>query len=191
MTCNPLAYTGSGINVGLLAILALAFLGVGGVVLLLTRRRGRATTGVLLLLISAAAVSMTSGTPGRALAQECPPLDNSLTITQTSVMDGLAPGIGPVPITGLVRNDGADSTYISAVQVKIVGVVTAAGSPEGSCDVSDFVLLDAVMPVGRTLPPQGATTFAGASIGMRSKSVNQDTCKAATIKLLYTANPGK
>lgn len=34
-----------------------------------------------------------------------------------------------------------------------------------------------------------ATPFRGASIGFSDKSTNQDACKGAAIKLLYTANP--
>ena len=49
---------------------------------------------------------------------------NSLTVSQTSVMKGLAPGIAPVAIAGVVTNNGADSTDIIAVDVEITGVVT-------------------------------------------------------------------
>ncbi len=190
MTCDPLAYSGPGANVSLLVILAVVFLVVGGVILLWTGRRGRIASGVLLLLISAAAVTITAGTPGRALAAtDCPSADNSLTIVQTSVMDDLAPGTAPVPIAGMVRNNGADSTYIEAVDVRITRVVPAPGAVPGLCDASDYLLVRSLMPVGRTLVPGGSTEFSGASIGLRNKSVNQDTCKGARIELLYTANP--
>ena len=114
---------------------------------------------------------------------------NSLTVSQTSVMEGLAPGIAPVAITGVVINNGADSTDIIAVDVEITGVITHPGAVPGPCDPSDYVLLDARMPVGRTLDPGGSIPFAGASIGFNDKSTNQDACKGATIQLGYTANP--
>jgi hypothetical protein len=114
---------------------------------------------------------------------------NSLTITQTSVMQGLAPGVAPVPITGIVANISDDSTVITAIAVEITGVITAPGAAPGVCDASDYVLLNSLMPVGRTLGPGGWTEFAGASIGFNNKSTNQDTCQGATIELLYTANP--
>ena len=189
MRCDPLAYSGPGAPVSLLLILAVAFLLTGAFILLMTRRRGRIVAGALLLLTSAAAVSISAVAPGRAVADDCPPVNNSLTIVQTSVMEGLAPGTRPAPISGLVRNNGSDSTTIVAIDVRIIRVVRAWGSPAGQCDSSDFTLVNPRMPVGRTLGPGGSTTFAGASIGMRAKSVNQDACKAARIDLLYTANP--
>jgi hypothetical protein len=218
MTCEPLAYTGGG-RLDLLLAIAISCLAAGGLLLLMTRRRGRAVTVALLLLVCGAAVSITGGTPTGAMAADCPPAANSLpaadplspadpqsaanpqsaadpqsaanslTVSQTSVMDGLAPGIAPVAITGVVINNGADSTDIIAVDVEITGVITHPGAVPGPCDPSDYVLLDARMPVGRTLDPGGSTPFAGASIGFNDKSTNQDACKGATIQLLYTANP--
>ena len=144
MICDPIAYTG--VHVGPLVILAVICLVAGGLLLLMSRRRGKAVTAVLLVLISCAAMAITAGTPTRAVADECPPVgrapvenyvpgisppyiyppsspaDNSLTITQTSVMAGMAPGIDPVPIAGIVTNNGADSTYIYLVDVEITGV---------------------------------------------------------------------
>jgi len=204
MTCDPLAYTGTGVQLGLLITIAFACLAAGALLLLMTRRRGRVVTVALLLLVCSAAVSITGGTPTVAMAADCPPAEsspadnssagnspanNSLTVIQTSVMKGLAPGIAPVAIAGLVTNNGTDSTDIIAVNVEITGVVTIPGSAPGTCDPSDYVLLDTRMPVGRTLDPGGSTPFSGASIGFSDKSTNQDACKGAAIKLLYTANP--
>lgn len=188
MTCEPLAYTGSGVQLGMLVILGIVLLAVGAIVILLTRRRGRSACVAMLLLITGAGVAISAGSPTPALAGECPPINNSLTVVQTSVMDDLAPGIVPVTITGIVTNVSDDSTVITAVNVEIAGVSIRSGSAPGVCDASDYVLLDPRMPVGRTLAPGGSTAFAGASIGFSNKSTNQDTCKGATIHLLYTAN---
>jgi hypothetical protein len=115
-----------------------------------------------------------------------PELENSLTITQTSTMDNLAPGADPKAITGLVVNNGPDDTFITAVAVDIVGVVRAAGAPAGTCDASDYALVGVRMPVGRALAPFGGSTpFAGASIGFNNKSTNQDACQGATVQLRY------
>jgi hypothetical protein len=153
------------------------------------RRRGSTTTVALLILLTGTALSLTAAPPAQALSPSCPPTENSLTITQTSVMDSLAAGIGPVAITGTVENNGADSTDIVAIEVRITGVTLAQGSVPGTCDVSDYFLAHPRMPVGQTLGPGGFATFAGASIGFSNKSVNQDACKGATVQLLYTANP--
>lgn len=185
---GPLAYTGFA-GLGLLLTVAVVCLIAGGVLLLLSRRRGKAVTVVLLVLLSSAAMSITSRTPAQAQAPYCPPAENWLTITQTSVMLGLAPGAAPVPIAGIVANNGTDSTDIVAIDVEITGVTTDVGPAPGICDPSDYFLVDSRMPVGVTLAPGGSTVFGGASIGFSNKSTNQDTCKGATIHLLYTANP--
>ena len=196
MICEPLAYTGPGAPLGPLLTLAIACLVIGAVLLLLTRRQGgRVVTIALLLLVGGAAGSITTAPPalagGDAVAvdPDCLPADNSLTIYQTSVMEGLAPGIAPVAITGVVSNNGTDGTDIIAIDVEITGVLTAPGSAPGVCEASDYLLLNSRMPVGRTLAPGGSTAFGGAAIGFNNKSTNQDACKSSTILLLYTANP--
>jgi hypothetical protein len=115
-----------------------------------------------------------------------PEVENVLTITQTSTMSNLAPGRDPEPITGLVVNHGPDDTFITAIVVDIVGVVRATGAAAGTCDASDYLLLDVRMPVGQPLAPYGGSTaFAGASIGFNDKSTNQDACQGARIELRY------
>ena len=212
MTCDDLAYTGVGVQLGPLLIIAICCLFAGALLLLMSRRRGRAVTAVLMLFVSGAAMAITAGTPTPAMAAECPPVDNpqavetitsnpmrslptqnypannSLTIVQTSVMDGLAPGGEPKTIAGIVSNNGTESTFITAIKVEIVGVIADPNSSSG-CDPSDYYLLDPRMRVGQILGPGGFTTFAGAAIGFRNTSANQDACKGATIQLLYTANP--
>jgi len=116
-----------------------------------------------------------------------PEVDDWLTITQTSTMRGLAPGVEPKDITGLVVNNGPDDTFITAIVVDIVGVERASGAVAGRCDASDYVLLDVRMPVGQALAPYGgSTTFTGASIGFKNKPAkNQDACQGATVRLRY------
>ena len=190
MTCEPLAFTGSGIQIGLLVTVAILCVVAGGVTLLMTRRRGRAVTLTILVMLCGAGMSITTTSPAQADGvPDCPPAHNSLTVIQTSVMQGLAPGSTPLAIAGTVSNNGTDSTDILAVKVEIVGVVDDLGSAPGSCEMNDYYLLDPLMPVGRTLAPGGSTTFSGASIGLRNTPTNQDSCQGATIELLYTANP--
>lgn len=190
MTCEPLAFTGSGIELGLWLTVAILCMVAGGVILLMTRRRGRAVTLALLVLLCGAGMSISTTTSVQADGvPDCSPANNSLTVVQTSVMQGLAPGSPPLAIAGIVSNNGTDSTTIIAVNVEITGVITDPGAAPGVCEMSDYYLLDPLMPVGRTLEPGGSTTFAGASIGLRNTSVNQDTCQGAAVQLLYTANP--
>jgi hypothetical protein len=133
-------------------------------------------------------VALTPGTPVQAAAADCVSADNSLTITQTSVMDGLAPGVDPVPITGLIVNNGPDGTHVAAIDVEITAVINDPNAVDGSCDVSDYRVLDPRMLVDRHLGPGGSTPFAGASIGFADKVTNQDACKHARLHLRYTTH---
>jgi hypothetical protein len=103
-------------------------------------------------------------------------------------MTGLAPGIAPRAITGEVTNSGGTSTFVTTITVSIVEVVKATGAAAGTCDASDFVLLDPVMPVGQALDPGKFAAFAGAQIGFNDKPTNQDACRNAAIDLHYVSS---
>lgn len=190
MNCDPLPRTGPD-DLGLLLIIAVACLVVGAVFVVLARRRRRAPATLIAALVVGAAILGAPGTAAPAAAADCVAADNSLTVTQTSTMAGLAPGIAPVPITGMVVNNGPDSTYLDVVTVEITSVTTEQGTPASACSASDYLLVDTRMVVGRTLGPDGGSApFSGASIGFADKNMNQDACQRATVHLRYTANPG-
>jgi len=195
MDCDTLAATGANATTALILVLAVSCLALGTWVLMMVRRRGgRVGTAALLLmvLVGGFAVAATAPTPAQAAPGDCPPrpaAENSLTITQTSVLRGLAPGVLPVRITGSVVNNGTDDTFIKAIEVEISSVSQLPESPRGHCDKTDYVLLDRLMPVNKALAPGGSTTFTGAFIGFSNKSVNQDGCQRATVHLHYTAVP--
>lgn len=190
MICEPLADTGLAANLWLWVFIAIGCLVLGVRILLVSRRRHTGVaTSVLVVSLVAAVLTVASRTPAHAETADCDTAENSLTVVQTSTMDGLAPGLAPVAITGRVVNNSADSTHIAVVEVEISAVTTAPGARPGTCDASDFVLLDTRMLVDRTLDPGGATPFTGASIGFLNKPTNQDACQQAVIHLRYTANP--
>ncbi len=191
MNCDPLAATGADSNLVLLLVIATVLLIAGTALVLARRKRGGAARATLLVILLLAAVfTLVPAPPALAAGSDCASANNTLTVTQTSVMEGLAPGTPPTAITGLVRNNGNDSTRITAVLVEITSVTLSPGAPAGDCSVSDYVLREPLMPVGAMLSPGGSTPFAGASIGFFNKTTNQDACQYATVHLLYTANPG-
>ena len=198
MTCDPLPSTGLDANIELILLLALACLVVGATTMLAARRRARETPvalalALLLTLGSASAlITVGTGAPAQAAAAGCSTSSSAkdrLTVTQTSTMVGLAPGVTPAPITGRIVNISDQSTRITAVDVEITSITPRRGSSASDCTSRDYRLIAARMPVGRTLQPGGATPFAGASIGFKNDTSNQDACQGATIHLLYTANP--
>jgi len=189
MTCetppppSDLSYTGFPLAAVLL--LGVACLLVGVLLLVLARhRRGRtAALAVALLLLSA---GLSAGRPGESSAE--PTNASCVTITQTSPLTGLAPGIAPAAITGQITNHWADTIFVTTVTVSIASVTKAPGARDGSCDTSDFLLAQPDMPVGVTIAPGGTADFTGASIGFNNKSVNQDACQGATVELHYLSS---
>ena len=209
MTCDQLPDAGFGAHVGLPLLLALTCLVAGTTLVLLARRsRGGPAVLVLLLLLGtvttictlgvakpAQATPRCSSSPQPSASSSSSPSSSAssaigrLTVTQTSTMVGVAPGVAPAPVTGRLVNHSAESTHINAVEVEIASITHRSHPSVGACGVGDYQVIAARMRVGRTLGPGGSTAFAGASIGFNNKLTNQDGCKGATIHLLYTANP--
>ena len=185
MPCIDLALTGSGSF--LVPLLIAGLLVIVGVLIVGRRRTGRASATLGLVVIGCLALAATGPAPA-AQAAACGTTVNSLTITQTSTMTGMAPGAAPAAITGTVTNNGADETTITAITVSIDGVTHRAGAAPGTCDAGDFVLVEPRMPVGMTLDAGASAVFEGASIGFRSDLTNQDACKGSTVRLRYTTS---
>ncbi|MBV9823558.1 MAG: hypothetical protein JO144_15100 [Actinobacteria bacterium] len=109
----------------------------------------------------------------------------NLAISQTSTISNLAPGGAAQTITGSVKNNAANSAYVTKVTASIASV-TPAGS--GSCDASDYTLSSPDMSVGQDLAPGASATFTGATLAFNNKATNQDGCKGATVNLAYAAS---
>lgn len=192
--CTVLATTGGSISpLLILGAVALVVLGVLFLVLGRRRRKGSkrgrhsmAAAGAL-IAIAFLGVSTLAASPAEA-ASQCdanPATGMSVAVEQTSTMVGMAPGIAPVAIEGIVTNTGGVALHIESVTVRIVEVSKAVDAVEGDCDATDYVLPSPDMPVDRGITSGQTTTFAGASIGFSNKSVNQDACKEATVHLAY------
>jgi hypothetical protein len=193
MNCNQLAATGMPITA--LIALAVAFVAAGLLLVAAARRRVGTRRGgitVLLLLLLFAGGSG-ADVPAHA-APDCGPAthgtvgtgpDEDVTAEQISTITGIAPGVEPALITGTVTNGSTETRYITTVTTRISSVVTAPSAAPGTCDVSDYILTDAQMPVHRALAPGEKAAFTGAKIGFNNKSVNQDACKRATVTLRY------
>jgi hypothetical protein len=213
-----LASTGMPVGALLAIWIALVLAGAAACVVLRGRgesgrgvRRGRAGGALVLLLVLAGVLGAVGGSvqgataaPAHALTSaECELRgsgsgsadgggvggpQNSLTIIQTSVNTGIVPGAPATPLAGTITNHGSTSMQIAAVTVAIDRVAKVPGAAEGVCDASDYLLQDAVMPVGVTLAPGQAAAFSGASIAFSLKGTNQDACKSATLTLRYTSS---
>jgi hypothetical protein len=197
--CTGLAFTGLGYSVLAIVAVAIACLAVGVAVLGLGKRRGRrgvfiALVPVLVLALGGFAVGGMAGsssadaaTPGCVGSSPAPSTAPSTapTVVQTSAITGLAPGVPAMPISGMSTNNGDDSIFVEMVIVSIGSVTKAPHATAGSCNASNYIVLNPQMSVDQTMPPQGSVHFTGATIGFNNRATNQDACKGATVRLTY------
>jgi hypothetical protein len=197
--CTGLAFTGLGYSVLAIVAVAIACLAVGVAVLGLGKRRGRrgvfiALVPVLVLVLAGFAVGGMAGsssadaaTPGCVGSSPAPSTapGTALTVVQTSTITGLAPGVPAMPISGMSTNNGHDSIFVRMVVVRIGSVAKASHATAGSCNPSNYVVLNPQMSVNSVMPPRGSVHFTGATIGFNNRATNQDACKGATVRLIY------
>lgn len=184
MICDQLPNTGSDSVIGLI-ILGLVLVIAGAVFVFATRKR-RALVFAIILIVLCASTPLALPEPAFAAGSVCVEQSSSTRVTQTSTMTGLAPGIAPVPITGLVTNIGSSAVYVVSVDVAITSITPDPASAAGTCDASDYYLLNPTMLIGQTISAGQTATFTGASIGFNNKPSIQDNCQNATVHLLYT-----
>jgi hypothetical protein len=192
MNCGPLGITGlDGLSMLVAAVFAVCLI-VGGILLVRARRRSRATgavAAVALILVAALSLGTLGASP--AQAADCPPTTPSpsptdaLRVDQLSEIVEMAPGVAPAPIQGSVTNRTDEPLFVATVVVSITGVTRSPDAVPGTCDASDYVLLDPEMPVNQTVEPHESVAFSGASIGFLDQPWNQDACKGATVHLSY------
>jgi hypothetical protein len=197
--CSGLAFTGLGYSVLAIAIVAIACLAAGIVVVGHAKQRSRLGVSVALLLVLGLCVTigMAGASSARAATSDCgnstptttptpsPAPSSTLTLTQTSTITSLAPGIAAATISGTSTNNGLDNIFVEMVEVRIDTITKAPHAAAGTCDASDYILLNPQMAVNQSVPPHGSVQFTGATLGFNDRSTNQDACKGATVRLTY------
>jgi hypothetical protein len=121
---------------------------------------------------------------------------NSLSITQTSTISGLAPGVPAQTITGSIQNTqgtGGQNEQVNNVVVSIGSVTEspaiATEYPGYACSAADYTLTNATMAVNTDLTPGQTANFTGATLAFNDlTTTNQDACQGATVNLSYVSN---
>jgi hypothetical protein len=112
-----------------------------------------------------------------------------VTVAQLGSTSNLYPGGPSAPVNFSINNTNSGPAYVANVVVGIASVVKNAGAPVGTCDATDFTI---VQPTAiNANVPSGTTNYAtsGATIAMVNKAAaNQDACKLATVNLSFTVN---
>lgn len=113
--------------------------------------------------------------------------NSSLSVTQTSVVAGLAPSSAAQTLSGTIANTNSSKTYVTSITASISSVTKAVGAPTGTCSATDFTLANAVVSVNAEIPANSTTTtWSGPSVSFNDlPTTNQDACKGATVNFAY------
>jgi hypothetical protein len=105
-----------------------------------------------------------------------------ITVNQTSIITGIAPGVAPQVLSGNFTNTNAGPVHVATV------TVTVASTSAAGCTAADFTIVGGAMTVNADIPAGAATgTWTGATIVFNNTAANQDACKLATVNLAYVA----
>jgi hypothetical protein len=185
--CAQLPITGLPFSIDAVIFVAIACFAVGLALLWASRRWGRRRASIAVLLVLGvclvavnAPLSSANATPPR-----CGATVFSISITQTSVIIGLAPGIPADAVEAIGTNAGDTNIFVQMVVVSISSVTKAPLAVAGNCDAMDYIVEAPQMPVNQTVPPAGSVEIGGAAIAFNDRATNQDACKGATVHLNY------
>jgi len=128
----------------------------------------------------------------------------NLTVTQGTVPTGLAPSVAPAAVPGTIKNNAANSAYVTKLQVTITGVtgVGTADATHPACTAADYGLSTGstalakssavqtiALPINDELDSLETINFPAVNVGFANDSAaNQDTCKGATPQLSFVVS---
>jgi hypothetical protein len=120
-----------------------------------------------------------SGTAGTVTAAQ------AVTVNQTSVITGLAPGAAPVALSGTFNNPNSGNVKITQIAATVTGVT--------GCDATNFSIggspTTTIGGGGIIAGGNGVGSWSGLTIQMVDKpAVNQDACKNVSVTVAYTAS---
>jgi hypothetical protein len=113
----------------------------------------------------------------------------AVTIVQTSVVSGMAPGVAPQSLNGTINNPNDGPAYVDEISVSISAVEDALGDPIVGCSAADYVIAGSPIDFSGEALANDTTTWTGATIAFDNDPlVNQDACKNAIVVLEYSSN---
>jgi hypothetical protein len=185
--CTRLPTTGLDFSVSAAIFVAVAFLVFGLAMLRVSKRRNWRHASVALLLVLGAGITAIAAPPSPASAAPpgCSVVASAISVIQTSIITGLAPGVPAVAVQAIGTNTGNASIFVQMVVVSISSVTKAPHAVAGICDLTDYVVESPQMLINQTVDAAASVEINGATIGFNDRATNQDACKGATIHLNY------
>ncbi len=151
-----------------------------------TKKTTAVIVGTVLVLAGAGAAYAYWTNSGTGTGSASTGNNAALTVNQTSVVTGMAPGVAPQSLSGTFDNPNPGSVFVKTV----VATVTSTGAV--GCTASDYtiagtsVIGGAAPGVGANVPAGNAGTWSGLTIAFNDTASNQDACKNAVVTIGYT-----
>jgi hypothetical protein len=138
--------------------------------------------GVVVILAGAGAAFAywTNGGAGTGTASTG--TNSSITVNQTSIITGLAPGLPAQTLSGNFDNTNTSPVYVTAVTAAVTG------TDKTGCGPTDYIIAGTA-PVAAQVPAGTAVgSWTGLTIQFNNKGTNQDACKNAAVTITYTSS---
>lgn len=113
--------------------------------------------------------------------------DTAITVNQTSVITGLAPGLTAQTLSGNFDNPNPSPVFVAGVLA--TGLTVDAAHADAGCSPDDYQL-GGTATVGHQVAAGNAVdSWTGLTIQFKNDPArNQDACKGATVTIAYTSN---
>lgn len=116
---------------------------------------------------------------------------NEFTVTQVNTLTAMYPGDSAQGLQFTIKNnDSTQSLHVAHVSVAVTDVTKGGSSIFGSCDATNFTIVqptDAAVAQDLGAGITSATISSG-SIHFHDLASNQDACQGASVVLTYTAS---
>jgi hypothetical protein len=155
----------------------------------MSKKSKRLSVGLGLFLVFALAAGgayayWTNSGTGSGTATTQSPAAGQLTITGTTAITGLAPGVAAKPLNGSITNPAGSGSDFHVSGLSATISVDAAHVTAG-CAASDYTLVQPTQAAA-DLAPGASVSITTGSIAFNNKATNQDFCKGATVTINYT-----
>jgi hypothetical protein len=116
----------------------------------------------------------------------------AISLTQTSTVTAMAPGIAAQALSGTFGNTNAGPVFVKTVVATVTGTEKPVGTPNPGCTAADYtiagtsVVQGATAGLGAQVPTGSAGTWSGLTISFNSTASNQDACKGAVVTIGYS-----
>jgi hypothetical protein len=149
----------------------------------LGKRTVSIVTGTVVVLAGAGVAFAYWTHAGSGTATATTGTNSAITVNQTSVVSGLAPGLPAQALSGNFDNSNTSPVYVAGV------TATVTGTDLTGCTASDYTIAGTAIVAAQVPAGTGVGAWSGLTIQFNNKAgVNQDACKNAVVAIAYASS---